>query len=51
MSVLTHDFYDRPALAVARDLLGCRLVRIQAGRRLAGLILETEAYQIGRAHV
>ncbi len=45
MSVLTHDFYDRPALAVARDLLGCRLVRIQAGRRLAGLILETEAYQ------
>ena len=45
MSLLTRDFYDRPALAVARDLLGCRLVRLQGGQRLAGLIIETEAYQ------
>jgi len=45
MSLLTRDFYDRPALAVARDLLGCRLVRLQSGQRLAGLIIETEAYQ------
>jgi DNA-3-methyladenine glycosylase len=45
MSVLTRDFYNRPALDVARDLLGCRLVRVQDGRRMAGLILETEAYQ------
>lgn len=45
MSINQRDFYARPALAVARDLLGCRLVRVQSGKRLAGLILETEAYQ------
>ncbi len=45
MSIIQRDFYARPALAVARDLLGCRLVREQSGMRLAGLILETEAYQ------
>lgn len=45
MALLARDFYNRPALNVARDLLGCRLVRLQNGQRLAGLILETEAYQ------
>ncbi len=45
MSLLQRDFYNRPALDVARDLLGCRLVRIQDGQRMAGLIVETEAYQ------
>lgn len=45
MPILTRDFYNRPALQVARELLGCHLVRVQAGQRLAGLILETEAYQ------
>lgn len=45
MTRLTRDFFDRPALEVARALLGCRLVREQSGRRLTGLILETEAYQ------
>ena len=45
MSILERDFYNRSALAVARDLLGCRLVRQINGQRLAGLILETEAYQ------
>jgi len=45
MSVLQRDFYQRPALDVARDLLGCRLVRVQSGQRLAGIIIETEAYQ------
>jgi DNA-3-methyladenine glycosylase len=45
MPVIARDFYHRPALDVARDLLGCRLVRRQAGARLAGIILETEAYQ------
>jgi DNA-3-methyladenine glycosylase len=45
MPAIERDFYNRPALDVARDLLGCRLVRLQSGARLAGLILETEAYQ------
>ena len=45
MSYLTREFFDRSALDVARDLLGCRLVRVQSGQRMAGLIMETEAYQ------
>ncbi len=45
MPVIERDFYNRPALDVARDLLGCRLVRRQGGERLSGMILETEAYQ------
>lgn len=45
MSVLPRKFYRRDALDVARELLGCRLVRCQDGQRLAGLIMETEAYQ------
>jgi DNA-3-methyladenine glycosylase len=42
--ILARTFYDRPTLQVARDLLGKRLVRVEHGKRLAGLILETEAY-------
>ena len=45
MSVIARDFYARSALEVARDLLACRLVRQLDGVRLAGLIMETEAYQ------
>jgi DNA-3-methyladenine glycosylase len=41
---LPRAFYERSALDVARDLLGCRLVRIQNGYRLAGTISEAEAY-------
>lgn len=44
MPPLPADFYARPTLSVARDLLGARLVRILDGVRLAGLITETEAY-------
>ena len=43
-AILSRDFYDRPTLKVARDLIGTRLVRMRDGRRLAGLITETEAY-------
>ncbi len=44
-AILGRDFYDRPALQVARELLGMRLVRIEFGRRVGGVIVETEAYR------
>lgn len=44
-SILSRDFYQYPATQVAPRLLGCRLVRVWNGQRLAGLITETEAYQ------
>jgi DNA-3-methyladenine glycosylase len=42
--ILSPDFYNRPVLNVARDLLGMRLVRILENTRMAGMITETEAY-------
>lgn len=47
MERLTRDFYDRDTLTVARELLGCVMVREYEGERLLGRITETEAY-IGR---
>ncbi len=44
MARLRRNFFARPTLQVARDLLGQRLVRVLNGQRLAGLITETEAY-------
>ena len=44
MSILPRQFYNRPTLTVARELIGARLVRILGGIKLAGLITETEAY-------
>jgi|YNPBryantNP2012_1023418.scaffolds.fasta_scaffold04661_5 DNA-3-methyladenine glycosylase len=43
--ILPSAFYDRPALEVAHDLLGMRLVRLLGNNRLAGIIYEVEAYQ------
>ncbi len=43
-AILSRDFYDRPTLKVARDLIGACLVRILDGHRLVGLITESEAY-------
>ena len=42
--ILPSSFYNRPTLAIARELLGARLVRILDGVKLVGLITETEAY-------
>jgi DNA-3-methyladenine glycosylase len=42
--ILPKDFYNRPTLTVARELLGSRLVRILDDVKLVGLISETEAY-------
>ena len=44
MKILPRDFYNRPTLQVARDLIGARLVRLLDGIKLVGLITETEAY-------
>lgn len=43
--ILPAAFYDREVVDVARDLLGMRLVRWQDGKRIAGIISETEAYR------
>ncbi len=43
--ILSRAFYSGSAVDVAPRLIGCRLVRVLAGKRLAGIITETEAYQ------
>jgi DNA-3-methyladenine glycosylase len=41
---LERAFFNRPTLVVARELLGTQLVRVLDGVRVAGVIIETEAY-------
>ena len=41
---LTHDFYDRPTLDVARDLIGKVLVHRRRDVVTSGIIVEVEAY-------
>ncbi len=41
---LARSFYQRSTAQVARDLVGKVLVRNVSGRRIAGVIVETEAY-------
>jgi DNA-3-methyladenine glycosylase len=44
VNLLPRSFYNRTTLIVARKLIGARLVRILNGKKLVGLITETEAY-------
>ena len=43
-AILSRGFFARTAREVARDLLGRRLVRMLDGVRVAGIVVETEAY-------
>jgi DNA-3-methyladenine glycosylase len=45
---LLRPFFERYTPTVARDLLGRVLVRVVEGRRLSGVIVETEAYRGAR---
>ncbi len=44
MGILQRDFYERPTLDVAHDLIGKILVREIDDLRLSGIICEAEAY-------
>lgn len=46
-NMLPPKWFARPAPEVARDLIGCRLVRQFDGMQAEGTIVETEAYQAG----
>ena len=39
-----REFFDRPCEDLARDLLGCVLVRVCEGEECRGKVVETEAY-------
>jgi DNA-3-methyladenine glycosylase len=42
---LSLEFFDRPVLQVAPELLGKRLIRVLNGQHLGGIIIEVEAYR------
>lgn len=44
MKIAPSSFFDRPTTEVARDLLGCYLVRRTGGTTVRRMITETEAY-------
>ena len=43
-----RSFFERYSPKVAKELVGCRLVRVDKGMRLSGIVVETEAYRGGR---
>jgi DNA-3-methyladenine glycosylase len=44
MKVISRKFYSRDTLAIAKNLLGCFLVRECRGKNWRAMITETEAY-------
>lgn len=44
---LTADWFARPSPTVAKDLIGCVLIRKIGGEIVRGQIVETEAYEAG----
>jgi len=44
MGILKRNFFERDTRLVASQLLGTKLVRHCNGRRLSGMVIETEAY-------
>lgn len=42
---LPRSFFNRNTVTVARQLIGKKLVRIEDGQRISGIITETEAYR------
>ncbi|OGI25231.1 MAG: 3-methyladenine DNA glycosylase [Candidatus Moranbacteria bacterium RBG_13_45_13] len=44
MKILPRRFYNRHTLNVAKDLLGCFLLREYGGKKIRALITEVEAY-------
>ena len=45
MKIISHSFYARDTVDVARDLLGKTLVRKIGNKTISGIITETEAYR------
>jgi len=45
MARLGREFFEGDTVVVSRRLLGCVLVRVSHGRRIAGRIVEVEAYR------
>ncbi|MFA5926299.1 MAG: DNA-3-methyladenine glycosylase [Parcubacteria group bacterium] len=44
MKIIPRNFYSRPTLEVAQNLLGCFLIRKHRGKIIRAMINETEAY-------
>lgn len=44
MATIDKNFYERDTVLAARELLGKKIVRIYRGKKIEGIITETEAY-------
>ena len=44
MPKLGHQFFQQPTLLLAKELLGCRFLRVLGSETLVAIIVETEAY-------